>query len=58
MEREKEKIHSILSQLPEVNTLILKEILQAEKDLLHKKSLQGTTIVSEIVNIIKERIND
>ncbi|MEH7514247.1 hypothetical protein V7146_16155 [Gottfriedia acidiceleris] len=58
MEREKEKIHSILSDLPEINTLILKEILQAEKDLLHKKSLQGTTIVSEIVNIIKERIKE
>ncbi|WP_158595129.1 hypothetical protein [Oceanobacillus piezotolerans] len=58
MENEKERIHNLLNELPDEHTLILKEILQAEKDLLHKKSLQGTTIVSEIVNIIKERIKE
>ncbi|MEH7223420.1 hypothetical protein V7112_06340 [Bacillus sp. JJ1566] len=58
MEKEKEKIHSILKDLPEEYTLILKEILQAEKELLHKKSLQGTSIVAEIVNIVKERIKE
>jgi hypothetical protein len=58
MEQEKEKIFNLLSELPDEYTLILKGVLQAEKEVLHKKTLQGTNIVSEIVNIVKERISE
>jgi hypothetical protein len=58
MQNEKEMLQGILSKLPEENLLILREILQSEKELLHRKNLQGTTIVSDIVNIIKERVNE
>ncbi|MGO4890400.1 hypothetical protein ACJ2A9_21850 [Anaerobacillus sp. MEB173] len=56
MNQEREKIEALLAELPDTHTLILKEILEAEKEVLHLKNLQGTTIISDIVNIVKERI--
>ncbi|MCZ8538293.1 hypothetical protein M9R32_13940 [Paenisporosarcina quisquiliarum] len=58
MSMEREKIESLLAELPDSSALILKEILQAEKEVLHLKNLQGTTIINDIVNIVKERINE
>lgn len=58
MSNEKEKVESLLSELPDAYTLILKEILQEEKNYLYRKNLQGTSIVNDIVNIIKERIRE
>ncbi|MGE6486911.1 hypothetical protein [Paenisporosarcina sp. NPDC076898] len=58
MRMEREKIESLLAELPDSSALILKEILQAEKEVLHLKNLQGTTIINDIVNIVKERINE
>lgn len=57
MSKEKEELHSVLSQLPEGYDFILKEILEAEKEILHRKHLQGTNIVSTIMDIVKERVN-
>ena len=57
MSSEKEKLHSVLSQLPEGYDFILKEILEAEKEVLHRKHLQGTNIVGTIMDIVKERVN-
>lgn len=53
---EREKVEEILAELPESYVLILKEILQAEKELLHRKALQGSAIVNDIVQIVKERV--
>lgn len=58
MSTEKEQIQSILEKLPEEYTLILREILQEEKNLLHRKNLQGSNIVNTIVDIIKERVTE
>lgn len=58
MSQEREKIEGLLAELPDTHTLILKEILEAEKAVLHLKNLQGTSIVSDIVNIVKERITE
>lgn len=58
MSQEREKIESLLAELPDSSALILKEILQAEKEILHLKNLQGTTIINDIVNIVKERIKE
>lgn len=52
------KIETLLAELPDSSALILKEILQAEKEVLHLKNLQGTTIINDIVNIVKERIKE
>lgn len=56
--QEREKIEALLAELPDTHTLILKEILEAEKAVLHLKNLQGTTIVNDIVTIVKERITE
>lgn len=58
MSMEREKIEMLLTELPDTSALILKEILQAEKEILHLKNFQGTTIISDIVNIVKERITE
>ncbi|WP_419883518.1 hypothetical protein ACN6MY_08185 [Peribacillus sp. B-H-3] len=58
MSNDREKIESLLAELPDSSALILKEILQAEKAILHLKNLQGTTIISDIINIVKERIKE
>jgi len=58
MSKDREKIETLLAELPDSSALILKEILQAEKELLHLKNLQGTTIINDIVNIVKERIKE
>ncbi|MEM5016875.1 hypothetical protein WKH31_11335 [Metabacillus indicus] len=58
MSHEREKIELLLAELPDSSALILKEILQAEKEILHLKNLQGTTIINDIVNIVKERIKE
>lgn len=57
MSKEKEELHSVLSNLPEGYDFLLKEILEAEKEILHRKHLQGTNIVSTIMDLIKERVN-
>jgi hypothetical protein len=53
---EKERVQSILAKLPEEYAFILKEILEAEKEILHRKNLQGTNIIGTIVDIVKERV--
>ncbi|MFD0824438.1 hypothetical protein ACT8ZR_02060 [Neobacillus sp. M.A.Huq-85] len=56
MNVEKEKVQSILIKLPEEYAFILKEILEAEKEILHRKNLQGTNITGTIMDIVKERV--
>jgi hypothetical protein len=53
---EKERVQSILAKLPEEYAFILKEVLEAEKEILHRKNLQGTNIIGTIVDIVKERV--
>jgi hypothetical protein len=53
---EQEQVQNILSRLPEDYVFILKEILEAEKEILHRKNLQGTNITSTIMDIVKERV--
>ncbi|WP_180994149.1 hypothetical protein [Bacillus sp. Marseille-P3661] len=56
MGMEKEQVQDILSKLPEDYVFILKDILEAEKEILHRKNLQGTNITSTIMDIVKERV--
>ncbi|MEM5602970.1 hypothetical protein [Bacillus cereus group sp. MG6] len=56
MNKEKEQVEVILSNLSPERVLILSEILQAEKNIQHRKNLQGTGIINNIVDIIKERV--
>lgn len=56
MNQERKQIEDILGKLKGEQILILREILQAEKNYLHRKNLQGTNIVNHITDIIKERI--
>ncbi|WP_176539166.1 hypothetical protein [Bacillus cereus] len=56
MSKEKEQVDVILNKLSPERILILREILQAEKGVLHRKNMQGTGIVNTIVDIIKERV--
>jgi hypothetical protein len=53
---EKEQVQNILVKLPEEYAFILKEILEAEKEILHRKNLQGTNITGTIMDIVKERV--
>lgn len=56
MSNEREQVETVLSKMNEDQVFILREILQAEKNYLHRKNLQGTGIVSQIVDIVKERV--
>lgn len=56
MGMEKEQVQTILSKLPENYIFILKDILEAEKEILHRKNLQGTNITNTIMDIVKERV--
>jgi hypothetical protein len=56
MSNEQNEMTQVLSELNEKEILIFKEILQTEKEFLHRKSLQGTSIISDIVAIVKERV--
>lgn len=56
MSNEQNEMSQVLSELNEKEILIFKEILQTEKEFLHRKSLQGTSIISDIVAIVKERV--
>jgi hypothetical protein len=56
MSNEQNEMTQVLSELNEKEILIFKEILQTEKEFLHRKSLQGTSIISDIVGIVKERV--
>ncbi|MGG3563163.1 hypothetical protein ABES03_16345 [Neobacillus rhizosphaerae] len=56
MSIEKEQVQNILMKLPEEYAFILKEILEAEKEILHRKNLQGTNIIGTIMDIVKERV--
>ncbi|WP_176543011.1 hypothetical protein [Bacillus thuringiensis] len=56
MNKEKEQVEVILSNLSPERVLILSEILQAEKNIQHRKNMQGTGIINNIVDIIKERV--
>ena len=56
MNKESEQIIRVLSNLPEGYDFIFKEILEAEKEVLHRKNLQGTTIINSIMDIVKERV--
>lgn len=53
-----EEFQALMNSLSENETRILKEILQAEKSLIHRENLQGTNIVSQIIEIIKERVGE
>ena len=52
-----EEFQTLMSELPEHHTRILKEILEAEKTLLHRENLQGSNIVSQIMYIVRERVD-
>jgi hypothetical protein len=56
MVNEQDEMSKIISQLNEKEILIFKEILQTEKELLHRKNLQGTSVISDIIGVIKGRI--
>lgn len=56
MNSEQEEMKRVLSNLSESEVLIFKEILQTEKEFLHRKSLSGTSVISDIMGIIRERI--
>jgi hypothetical protein len=56
MSNEQNEMTQALSELNEKEILIFKEILHTEKEFLHRKSLQGTSIISDIVAIVKERV--
>jgi len=56
MGKEMEEFNAVLAELPEGYDFILKEILEAEKEILHRKHLQGTNIVSTIMDIVKARV--
>ncbi|MCK6207708.1 hypothetical protein KZX50_19895 [Bacillus infantis] len=56
MTNEQSEMNKLLEQLNEKEILIFKEILQTEKEFLHRKNLQGTSVISDIVEIVKERI--
>ncbi|MDV2884681.1 hypothetical protein RYX45_05790 [Alkalihalophilus pseudofirmus] len=58
MTDERENVNRLLNELPSSHTQILKEILEAEKEVLHLKNLQGTTIIKDIMDIVKERIKE
>lgn len=53
---EKDQVQAILQEMPHYQTFILRDILEAEKKLLHRENLQGSNIIGEIINIIKERV--
>lgn len=55
-EKLKEEISNILGELPPEEIKILASILKEEKKYLHRKSLQGTTIIKDVTEIIKERV--
>jgi hypothetical protein len=52
----KEEINNILSSLEEEDIKVVARILQEEKKVLHRKTLQGSTIIKDITDIIKERV--
>lgn len=56
MSIEREEVQNILAALPEEYVFILKDILEAEKEVLHRKNLQGTNITGVIMDIVKERV--
>ncbi|WP_156319810.1 hypothetical protein [Bacillus sp. FJAT-18017] len=55
-EKMKEKINEILSTLSERDLKMVASILQEEKKVLHRKTLQGSTIIRDITDIFKERV--
>jgi DNA-directed RNA polymerase sigma subunit (sigma70/sigma32) len=55
-EKMKEKINGILSTLTERDLQIVANILQEEKKVLHRKTLQGSTIIKDVTEIFKERV--
>lgn len=55
-EKMKEKINGILSTLSERDLKIVANILQEEKNVLHRKTLQGSTIIKDVTEIFKERV--
>ncbi|MBR7553623.1 hypothetical protein ACFFJI_11560 [Allobacillus sp. GCM10007491] len=58
IEEKNEEFQAILKGLSGEQTKILKEILEAEKSFLHRENLQGTPIVSQIMDIVKERVDE
>lgn len=52
----KDQVQTILQEMPHYQTFILRDILEAEKRLIHRENLQGSNIINDIVNIIKERV--
>lgn len=55
-EKMREKINAILSTLSERDLKIVASILQEEKKVLHRKTLQGSTIIRDVTDIFKERV--
>lgn len=58
MSTERDQIQTILSKYPDEYAIILREILQTEQEYIHRKNLQGTNIINQIVDIVKERVNE
>jgi len=49
-------LYRILEQLEEHEQEIFMKIVKAEKELLHRKALQGTSIKKDVYNFIKEGV--
>ncbi|QHT48503.1 hypothetical protein M662_19100 [Bacillus sp. SB49] len=49
-------LYRILDELENNEQEIFMKIVKAEKDLLHRKSLQGTSIKKDIYNFIREGV--
>ncbi|WP_280771821.1 hypothetical protein [Salipaludibacillus daqingensis] len=57
-EEEKDEIVAILKKLKPEEVSILQQVLYKEKDLLHRVDLRGSSIVKDIVDIVKERVKN
>ncbi|GEN52410.1 hypothetical protein GLW04_19180 [Halobacillus litoralis] len=49
-------LYRILDELSEDEQQIFMKIVKAEKELLHRKSLQGTSIKKDIYNFVKQGV--
>ncbi|WP_191991825.1 hypothetical protein [Bacillus aerolatus] len=52
------KIEDVLKNLTPKEFQVLEKILDAEKEMLHKKSLKGTQIRKDVYNIIKSGVEE
>lgn len=50
------ELNNVIDELDSIEQEIFMKIIKAEKEILHKKMLQGTSIKKDIVNLIKEGV--